>query len=73
MTDDENSKVFASKLLPETIAYGNGYKRSNDPPVTSFSVDRTSVEVGDSVNFASTSRSGRTNHRIYVGFERRRV
>lgn len=56
MTDDENSKIFASKILPEnllpTLTVING---PNEPPVAKFAVDGTNVKVGDTVHFNSTS------------------
>jgi PKD repeat protein len=56
LTDQENFTGTASELLPENLIPGitviNG---PNDVPVSTFSVDRTSVLVGEAVNFTSGS------------------
>lgn len=56
MTDQENFVVEASDILTDNLIPRleviNG---PNDVPVSSFTVDRTSVKVGESVNFTSSS------------------
>jgi PKD repeat protein len=56
MTDDENTKIFASEILPAnmlpTVTVVNG---PNDPPEAKFNVDRTSIGVGEVINFVSSS------------------
>ena len=56
ITDDENNTVSSRDLLDDsrtaTLDVVNG---PNDAPVASFNVDRTSIFVGDVVNFSSSS------------------
>jgi len=56
MTDQENYSVKASDVLEENIMPAltviNG---PNDLPVAKFTVDRTSIMLGDVVNFSSSS------------------
>ncbi|MFC1810820.1 PKD domain-containing protein [Patescibacteria group bacterium] len=56
MTDQENFKVSASEILDDnlipTVTVING---PNDVPVSSFNVDRTSLMLGESINFTSSS------------------
>lgn len=56
MTDQENFEVDASDILAEgmipSVDVVNG---PNDIPVSSFNVDRTSVMVGETINFTSSS------------------
>ncbi len=56
MTDQENFTVEADEILDEntmpSVTVING---PNDTPVSEFTVDKTSVMVGDTVNFTSSS------------------
>ena len=56
MTDQENYSVKASDILDEnimpTLTAVNG---PNDLPIAKFTVDRTSIMVGDVINFTSSS------------------
>ncbi|MBN1494772.1 PKD domain-containing protein [Candidatus Peregrinibacteria bacterium] len=56
MTDQENFTVRASEILSEnlipTVTVVNG---QNDEPVARFTVDRTSIMVGESITFTSSS------------------
>lgn len=56
MTDDENNSISSRELISEdrtaTLTITNG---PNKAPTASFTVDRTSVFVGDTVNFSSSS------------------
>jgi len=56
MTDQENFEIDASEILDPavmpSITVTNG---PNDIPVSRFTVDRTSVMVGEAVNFTSSS------------------
>lgn len=56
MTDNENNKVNSRDLLDEkivpTLNVTNG---PNKAPVAKFNVDKTSITVGETVNFSSSS------------------
>ena len=56
MTDQENFEIDAVELLDKnvmpSVTVTNG---PNDIPVSRFNVDRTSIMVGESVNFTSSS------------------
>lgn len=56
MTDDENNTISSRALIAEdrtaTLAVTNG---PNKAPKASFNVDRTSIEVGETINFSSSS------------------
>lgn len=56
ITDNENNTVNSADILPQqfipTIRVTNGL---NKAPVARFTVDRTSIYIGESINFASQS------------------
>jgi PKD repeat protein len=54
ITDDENQTTSSKERLVSspTITVTNG---PNKPPTASFTVDRTSIMVGESINFTSSS------------------
>jgi len=56
MTDQENFTINASDILPEntlpSLTVVNG---PNDIPVSQFTVDRTNIMVGETINFTSSS------------------
>jgi len=56
ITDDENNKTNSRDLLSDertaTLTVTNG---PNKAPVASFTVDKTSIMVGDPINFSSSS------------------
>ncbi|MFH1720026.1 MAG: PKD domain-containing protein, partial [Patescibacteria group bacterium] len=57
ITDNENTKVFASEILPaQLLPTATVINGPNEPPVAKFSLDRTSVEVGEVIHFNSTSK-----------------
>lgn len=57
MTDEENNSISSRELISEdrtaTLTVVNG---PNEAPTASFNVDRTSILVGETVNFSSSSR-----------------
>lgn len=56
VTDNQNKKVSSfDELEPDTIPTVEVTNGPNEPPVAGFSVDRTSVYVGEEVTFSSTS------------------
>ena len=56
MTDEENNTVSSRDIIGETqtatLTVTNG---PNKAPIASFNVDRTSILVGDTINFSSSS------------------
>lgn len=56
MTDDENNSISSREIIAEdraaTLTVTNG---PNKAPTASFNVDRTSITVGETVNFSSSS------------------
>jgi len=56
VTDNQNNKVASfDELAAETIPTLTVTNGPNETPVAGFTVDRTSVYVGEEVNFSSTS------------------
>lgn len=57
ITDNDNFKVRSDEiLLPERIPAIQVTNGANDPPVAEFSVNKTNIIVGESVNFVSSSK-----------------
>lgn len=57
MRDNENNVASCEELFPEaqTLPFVTVRNGPNQAPVANFSVDRTSIDVGDSVTFTSSS------------------